>query len=86
MSTDNIDKNVITDSEIYDNSDTSTIFDNTDVTSSSGVGMLKSLLTDIKDFPRFFYEFFCFIPDQVYLAISALIICLVPIALIKLVV
>lgn len=85
MSTDNIDKNVITDSEIYDNSDTSTIFDNTDVTSSSGVGMLKSLLNDIKDFPRFFYEFFCFIPEQVYLAISALIVCLVPIALLKLV-
>ena len=85
MTTDNIDSNVVTDSEIYNNSDTSSYLDNVDVTSSSGVGMLRSLLNDIKDFPRFFYEFFCFIPEQVYLAISALIVCLVPIALIKLV-
>lgn len=85
MTTDNIDSNVVTDSEIYNNSDSSSYLDSVDVTSSSGVGMLRGLLNDIKDFPRFFYEFFCFIPEQVYLAISALIVCLVPIALIKLV-
>lgn len=82
MTTDVISNSVVTDSDVYQNS--SADGDKNNDTSSS-IGTLRTLLNDIKDFPKFFGEFFMFFPDEVITALSALLIALVPICLIKLI-
>lgn len=84
LSSSNIDSNIKTDSEIYDNSNINDISD--EMSNGNAIGIMKGLLNDVKDFPQFIYEFFSFMPSEIFLALSAFLIILIPIALIKIVV
>lgn len=81
MSNDNIDKNIVSDSDYYINTDVSGNSSYNDV--ASAFSILKSISNDLKEFPSFFSSFFSFIPSQYVYALSAMIILLIAVAFIK---
>lgn len=75
------------DTKVDTNNDT---YKNTDVSStttsfSGGVSTLKSLFSDLQELPKLIEEMFGFIPGQFIFALTAMLIVLIPIAIIKLI-
>lgn len=75
------------DTKVDTNNDT---YKNTDVSSSTtsfsgGVSTLKSLFSDLQELPKLIEEMFGFIPGQFIFALTAMLIVLIPIAIIKLI-
>lgn len=65
-------------------------YKNTDVSSSTtsfsgGVSTLKSLFSDLQELPKLIEDMFSFIPGQFIFALTAMLIVLIPIAIIKLI-
>lgn len=81
FSSDDLDNNIVSDSDNYFNSNVGDGVGSDDYLSA--VGILKGLANDLKEFPSFFSSFFSFLPSHFIYALSALILFLITIAFIK---
>lgn len=75
------DTKVDTNNDTYKNSDVSS----STTSFSGGVSTLKSLFSDLQELPKLIEEMFSFIPGQFIFALTAMLIVLIPIAILKLI-
>lgn len=83
FTTEDIEINVDTSSDIYLGTNVTSSNNNTSF--SGGISLLKGLFEDLKNFPSFLRDMFLFLPDWLITVIAAFIVVLIPLALLKMV-